>query len=209
MLPKLQQSSLAQSLRRDNPASHLQCNYRLTQAKINSKASSASKTTNAINPGRITTLPKTHTPALATSPKNTYPKKNSKTPTMNQFTNLPTPDPFRNTPDPMETEEKPQAPSKKKQSFKNQSPSQEPSRKEMSLLQSSEDTTTEETYPSELTTKILYPNWSGKFQFSPWITITTCLSSWMEPGKSLTPIDPLPFSALTTYCKKEATRSSP
>jgi len=35
MLPKLQQSSLAQSLRRDNPATLIQSNYNLMQLRIN------------------------------------------------------------------------------------------------------------------------------------------------------------------------------
>ena len=87
MLPKLQQSSLAQSLRRDNPANHLQCIYTFIQVRINSGESSENKPINPINPGKITTLPKIHTHASEISPKNTSLKKNSKMFIMNQLIN--------------------------------------------------------------------------------------------------------------------------
>lgn len=83
MLPKLQQSSLAQSLRRDNLASQIQCTLLLTQAKINLKTSSTNRTTNLTNHGRTTMHLKIHILPSETSLKNTYQRKKSKTFTTN------------------------------------------------------------------------------------------------------------------------------
>ena len=87
MLPKLQQSSLANTLRRDNLASQIQCTPYPTQAKTNSRASSGSKTTNPTNHGRTNTPPRTPTPPSATSPENTSLRTNSKTLLTNPCTN--------------------------------------------------------------------------------------------------------------------------
>lgn len=87
MLPKLQQSSIAQSLRKDNPANHNYCNSFFTQAKTKSKVSSAIPTTKTINPGKTNSHQKTHTLPLATSPRTTSPKKNSSTKLTNLITN--------------------------------------------------------------------------------------------------------------------------
>lgn len=77
MLPKLQQSSVANSLRRDNLASLIQCNTPTTQAKTNSKTYSANRITNHTNPGKISTRPKIPTRPSEISPNSTSPKKNS------------------------------------------------------------------------------------------------------------------------------------
>ncbi len=88
MLPKLQQSSLAQSLRRDNMATQVQCkNQFLFQVKTNSKISLEKVIMNPTNRGRINSHPKTHTAASETSLKNTSPKKKSKNPNTNPTMN--------------------------------------------------------------------------------------------------------------------------
>lgn len=88
MLPKLQQSSLATSLRRDNLASQIQCNSPITQVKISLKESSISKTTKHTNHGKINMPLKTLTAPLVISPKNTCLNKKSKMSTTNRFMNI-------------------------------------------------------------------------------------------------------------------------
>lgn len=75
MLPKLQQSSLAQNLRRDNPASSLQSISLFTQMRISLRTLSASLQTNPTSLGRISTHPAIRTPPLETSLKNTCLKR--------------------------------------------------------------------------------------------------------------------------------------
>lgn len=76
MLPKLQQSSIANSLRRDNLASQIQCTLIYIQAKINSKIYSANKIMSLIGPGKINMHPKIHIHPSETSLKSISPKKN-------------------------------------------------------------------------------------------------------------------------------------
>lgn len=149
MLPKLQQSSLAQSLRRDNLASQIQCTHSLIQARTNSKASSENKTTNAINHGRTITHPKIHIRPSETSPGNIYPRRKSKKYNMSQFTNLHSPAPSPNIQDIRAQEEKLPAPFKRKASFKSLYPNLGPSRKDRSQPHNLEDTTTVVICPSE------------------------------------------------------------
>jgi hypothetical protein len=53
MLPKLQQSSLANTLRRENLASQIQCKLLLTKVRISSRAFLENKIINPINHGKI------------------------------------------------------------------------------------------------------------------------------------------------------------
>ena len=191
MLPKLQQSSIAQSLRRDNLASQIQCNPHPSQAKISSRILSANKLMTATNHGKTTTPPKTRTPRSEISPRSTSPKKNSKTAPTNPTTNSHFRDRSPSTLVLTATEEKPRAPSKRSSSIKNQSRNPELSRKEKSLLQSSEGTTIEETFPSESTTKTPCPNSYGKSQFNHSTIITIFRFSLMGLVKSLIHTDPL------------------
>ncbi len=75
MLPKLQQSSLAQSLRRDNPATLVQSTFILTQPRINLKTLSENQITRHTSPGKINLLQKILIRPLVTSQLNTYPKR--------------------------------------------------------------------------------------------------------------------------------------
>ena len=204
MLPKLQQSSLAQSLRRDNLASQIQCKLGQTKAKISSKTSSVDKTMTATNHGRTITHPKTHIPPLVISQKNIYPKRNSKMSLTNQFMNLHYPVPLANTPDITATEEKLQAPFRRKVSSKNLYQNQEPSRKEIFLLLNSDGTMIEVIFPLELTIRTLFRNSSGKSQSNPLTIIIICLFSLMEPERSMTLIVPLQFWELMISWRKVA-----
>jgi hypothetical protein len=58
MLPKLQQSSLANTLRRENLASQIQCKLLLTKARINSRTFLENKIINPINHGKILMRPR-------------------------------------------------------------------------------------------------------------------------------------------------------
>lgn len=69
MLPKLQQSSLANTLRRDNLASQIQCTKHHIQARTNFVACSANRTMRATNHGKTNMLLKTRILPSATSPK--------------------------------------------------------------------------------------------------------------------------------------------
>jgi hypothetical protein len=88
MLPKLQQSNLANTLRRDNLASQIQCNPLITKARTNSREYSASRIINHINHGKTNMHPIIHTAPSETSPKSISPKKNLKMSSTNPFTNL-------------------------------------------------------------------------------------------------------------------------
>lgn len=164
MLPKLQQSSLAQSLRRDNPASHLQCNSLLMQARISLEALSTSKPTKTTNPGRTTTPRKTPTPASGTSPKSTSPRRNSRTPPTSPTTSSHFPAHSPSTLATTVTEAELAPLCRKRPSSRNQYPSQVPSRRGTSPPQNLEGTTIGVTCPSGLTTRTPFPNWSGKSQ---------------------------------------------
>ena len=109
MLPKLQQSSLATSLRRDNLASQIQCTYLSIQARTNSKASSINKTMRPISHGKISMLPKTLIVHLETSLVNTSPNKKPKKCFMSPSMNIPYLDLLPSTTNPTEMEEEAQA----------------------------------------------------------------------------------------------------
>ena len=209
MLPKLQQSSLANTLRRDNLASQIQCTPALTQARTSFVAFSASKTTRATSPGKTNTHRRTRTPPSETSPRSTSPRKKSKNQSMNPNTNSPSPAHSPNTQNLKELEAASPAPSKKRRPSKNPSPNPAPSRKEKCLSLSSEGTTIAATSPSVWTTKTPCPSWSGRFPWNPWTTITTFPFSSTEPDRNSTPIVPLRLWAPTTCWTRAATRSFP
>ena len=75
MLPKLQQSSLAQSLRRDNPATLVQSTFIFTQPRINLKTLSESQIMRHTSLGKINLLEKILIQHLVTFQLNTYPKR--------------------------------------------------------------------------------------------------------------------------------------
>ncbi len=73
MLPKLQSSSLAQTLKRENLAFQVQCNYlSLFQVKINLRDFSEDRTTKTINLGKIIMLLRIPTVHLVTSLNNIF-----------------------------------------------------------------------------------------------------------------------------------------
>ena len=145
MLPKLQQSSIANSLRRDNLASQIQCTPCVTQARTSSRISSAGRTTNLTNPGKTNTPPKTRTPPSATSQKSTSPKTNSNKPPTSPSTNLPYPAPYQNMPRRAVLAAALPAPLRRSLSFRSQCPNRAPSKNGRSRLRSSGGTTIEGT----------------------------------------------------------------
>jgi len=149
MLPKLQQSSIANSLRRDNLASQIQCTTLLIQAKTNSKTSLESKTINPTNHGKTHMRPKTLTLPSATSPKSTSQKKSLNrlctNPSMSLRSQALSPSIQKRA----ESEAALQAPSKRRQSSRNQCPNQAHSKRGKSPFLSSDATTIEEICPSE------------------------------------------------------------
>lgn len=204
MLPKLQQSSLAQSLRRDNPASHLQCQIFFIQAKINSKALLVNKLINAINHGRTILLLKILIHALETFLRSISPNKNSKMCIMNLLMNSHYLDLFLSTTVIMEMEVKHLPLSRKNANFKSQSLSLEHTKKEMCQLHSSGDIMIEEIFQLELTIKTLCQSQSGKFQWKLLIIIITYQFSSMELDKNMTLTEHLQFWEHTTFSTKEA-----
>ena len=78
MLPKLQQSSLAQSLRKDNLTSLIQCRSIFMKARTNSNTLSPGPIINLINHGRISMLRKILKAPSETSLPNMFPNKESK-----------------------------------------------------------------------------------------------------------------------------------
>jgi hypothetical protein len=158
MLPKLQQSSIANSLRRDNLASLIQCKSISTQVKINSKIYLANKTINPTNHGKISMPPKIHTRPSETSPKNISPKKNSKKLHTNPCMNSLSRDLWQKILKEVVLEDALQALSKKRRNSKNQCQNQVHSRKDKSPLLNLEDTMIEEICLSEWIIKILNPN---------------------------------------------------
>ena len=162
MLPKLQQSSIAQSLRRDNPANHNYCNCAFIQAKTNWKTSSATTATKIINLGRTNLPQKTHILPLVTSPKNTFRNPNSLKRRMNQTTKALSQVPSPNIKEREEPVESVQAPSKRRRASMNPFQSVELSKKDKSHFQSSEGIMIGETSPFALTTKAQLQSWSGR-----------------------------------------------
>ena len=154
MLPKLQQSSLANSLRRDNLASQIQCKPHNIQARISSRTYSTDKTISHINHGKMNLPPKTHTRLSETSPNNTSPKTSSKTQDRRLFTNLLFLDLQPSIPKDQEQVAKIQAHSRRSLSFKSQPPNQEPSRKDKFRPQNFVDTMTVEIFQFGQITKI-------------------------------------------------------
>ena len=130
MLPKLQQSSLANSLRRDNLASQIQCKIYNIQARISSRTYSNDRTISHINLGRMNLPPKIHTRPSETSPNNTFQKTSSKILDRRLFTNLPFLDHQPSTPKEQEQVAKIQALLRRSLSFKSQPQNQEPLRKD-------------------------------------------------------------------------------
>ena len=84
MLPKLQQSSLAQSLRRDNPASLIQGTSFLTKPRINLKILLIDQIINHTNLGKINTHLKIHIHLLEIFQINTSQRKRLKKKDMSQ-----------------------------------------------------------------------------------------------------------------------------
>ena len=125
---------------------------------------------------------------------------------MNLSMKIPFLDLFLNIPENMEMEVEVLAPLRKNLNSKNLFLNQELSRREISLPLSSEDTTTEVTFPSEWIIKTHFPSWSGKYQRNLWTITTTCLYSSMEPGKKLTPTEVLPSLESMICSTKVATR---
>ena len=158
MLPKLQQSSLANTLRRDNLASQIQCTPFLTKARTNFAAFWASRTTSPTSHGRTHTHPKTHIHPSEIFPKSTSPTPNSKRPHTNPFTNSPSRDPSQKIHVRRASEARLRALSKKKQISRNLYRNLALSRSEKCRLLSSEGTMIAEIYPSGSTTKTLFPN---------------------------------------------------
>lgn len=168
MLPKLQQSSLANSLRRDNLASQIQCKLSpLFQARISLKIYYSNRTINHSSPGKINMHPRTPILPLETSLKSTCRKIRSKRPGMNKSTKLPCLVLWPNTPNRMESEAEPPVLSRKRFNSKSLPQNLELLKKDKWPHQNSVDTMTAETYQLESTIKTPYPNWHGKWQSSP------------------------------------------
>jgi len=161
--------------------------------RTSSKVSLANKTTNATSHGRTTMLPKILILLSAISLNSISLRIESRMFSMSLITNSPYRVRSPSTPEDRELEEELLAPSRKKGSSKSLCLNLEPSRKDKFLLLSSEDTTIEVTFPSELTTKTLSPNSHGKSRLNHSIIITICQSFSMEPDKSTTLIEPLQF----------------
>jgi len=149
MLPKLQQSSLATSLRRDNLASQIQCIAYSIQVRISSRAFWTSKTIKHTNPGKINTPPKILTVLLEISPKSIFLNKESRKFNMNPSMNIHYQDPSPNIPGLMETEVEALAPLLRNKSIKNQPLNLELSWGDKYQLLSSEGTTIAATSLSE------------------------------------------------------------
>ena len=86
MLPKLQQTSIAQSLRRDNPAANLQSTLFLIQMRTCLRTLSPRPATNPINLGRMGMHQRTLILPLEISQRITSHKRNLKTSVMSPTT---------------------------------------------------------------------------------------------------------------------------
>lgn len=153
MLPKLQQSSLANTLRRDNLASQIQCTCCSMQARTSSRALSASRTTKPTNRGRILMRPKTRTVPSATFLRSTSLGTNSRKRLTNQSTNSRSLARWPSTPNIRAAAAGLPALSRRRTSSKNQCRSLAPSRREKCLLLSSEGITTVAICPSASITR--------------------------------------------------------
>ena len=106
----------------------------------------------------------------------------------------------------METEEKLHQLYRKKHNSKNQFLNQVLSKKEIFLPQNSEGTMIEVTFLSELITKTLFPNLSGKYQSNPLTITTTFLFSSTEQDKNTIHTDHLQSLEHTISQTKEVTK---
>lgn len=158
MLPKLQQSSLANSLRRDNLASQIQCIYPTIKARINWKAWSANRTTKCTDLGKINMPPKTRTVPLEISQKSIYPKRNWRRQRMSQFISLPSQDLWLNIRKLRVVEERPPVLSKKSKTLSSPHQNQEPFKKDRSPFRSFDAIMIEEIFPLKSIIKILSPS---------------------------------------------------
>lgn len=189
MLPKLQQSSIAQSLRRDNPANHNYCNYSFIQVRINLKISQAILPMKIINPGKPNSHPKIHIRLLETSLKIISPKLKQKTKPLRLTMKIPFQDLLAKTKEKEELEEKLHPPQKRKRALMHLFQSVEPSKKGIFHSPNLEDITIEEIYQSVSIIKAPLQNYYGKFQQKPQTIITICLYSLMEFVKKQTLTD--------------------
>ncbi len=114
MLPKLQQSSIAQSLRRDNPANHNYCTYFFIQVRINLKISLVIQLMKITNPGKLNLHLKIHIHHLGISQVIIYLKRNQKKKPMNLTTKILFQDHLAKIKEKEELEEKPHLPQKRK-----------------------------------------------------------------------------------------------
>lgn len=206
MLPKLQQSSIANSLRRDNLASQIQCTSSPIQAKISWKEWLASKIIRCTGHGKTTTLPRILTVLSETFPSSTYPRKNWRIPFTSRSMNWLDQDHSQSILRCMATEATLPALSKKRNSFKSQCLNQGLFKREKWQFLNFGDTTIEGIFQLKSITKTLCQSWCGRCQSRVWTIITTFPYFLMELGKSSIHTDPLLFWVLTIYWKKEAIR---
>ena len=206
MLPKLQQSSLAQNLRRDNPVTLAQSTFALTQLRTNWRTLCSKPIMSHISHGKISMPQKTLTLLLVISRKticpNRKPNKKSITPTMSWRCR----DLCKSMTDPKETEATAPQPSKERKPLKTHLQKVELSKKERCRSQTLEGTTIEEIYQLELIIKVRSPNWSGRFQLNLLTTITTYPSFSTAAERKSTLTAHSQSWAHTIYWTKEAAK---
>ena len=164
MLPKLQQSSLAQSLRRDNPASLIQGTSFITKPRINLKIWLIVQIMNHINLGKISMLLKTLILLLEIFQISIFQRKKFKKEDINRTMNWLYLDLFISLKDWKEQVEKHRLLWRKNLSLKLHLLRAEPLKKDKSLLHNSEGIMTEQIYQLKLIIKAQHWNWSGKSQ---------------------------------------------
>ena len=183
MLPKLQQSSIAQSLRKDNPTSLIQCNCAIMKARISWRLSYPDPIMNHTNHGKINMPPRIHIALSATSPQTTCPNKGLKPNIINPNMKSPSQENFSNIRSQRALEGSAPRHLKRKSCFLSQCRRAEPSKKEKFQLLSLENITIVEICPSKLTIKVLRRNSSGRCQLKPWTITTIFRSSWMAADR--------------------------
>lgn len=146
MLPKLQQSSLAQSLRRDNPATLIQSNSSLMQRRINSRTLLARRTINHTNLGKINMHPRIPILPLETSLKIILQRGSYRKKDMNPINRWHYQVHYKSKKDFKEQEESAHQPCKKRRPSSLHHPRVEHFKKEMCQLPNFGDIMTEETY---------------------------------------------------------------
>lgn len=207
MLPKLQQSSLANTLRRDNLASQIQCTPSSTKARTNCVEFLANRTMSPISHGRTNMPQKIHTVPSEISRRSTFPRKSSRTASTSLSMNSLSLDPLPNTPNRKALEARLPALSKKRQSSKNQCQNQGHSRREMCQLLNFAGIMIVEIYQFESITKTLCQSWCGRYRSSRLTTIIIYPFSLTGHEKNSTLIALSPFLAPTICWIKAATRS--